>query len=303
MTPISSLAFVAGALLCNAGCRAKPGQSALVRDSAALAARAERLSERRALPVDSGARHAEPLARWVMPLVLSEISGLALTSDGRLLAHGDEVGRVFEIDYRRGVILKRFTLGNPTVHDDFEAIAVAGQRLFLLASNGRLYEFREGKDGERVPYTVLDTRLGHECEFESAAFDPAANALVLVCKHVAIKSLKDFVVLYRWNLDDRAAARITQIKVPLSEVIGANPWKAFYPSDVAVDPHTGNYVIIASHQQGLLSLTPEGVVLFSRPLPEGHAMAEGVAITQDSLLIISDEATRTPAAVTLYRWP
>ena len=30
--------------------------------------------------------------------------------------------------------------------------------------------------------------------------------------------------------------------------------------------------------------------------------AEGVAITKDSILIISDEATSKPAAVTLYRW-
>lgn len=286
-----------------AGCRPTRGESSISRDTIALAARIDRLSENLRRSADSGASREEPLARWVLPLALSEISGIALTPDGRLLAHNDEAGRVFEIDYRRGIIVKRFTLGAETIHADFEGITIVGERIFMLASNGKVYEFREGRDGERVRYVVHDTKLGRECEFEGIAFDATANALVMACKNIGIKSLKDFVVLYRWNIDDRTASRVAQITVPLSEVIGSNGWKRFSPSDLAVDPQTGNYIIIAAQEKGLLSLTPEGVVLFSRALPSRHPMAEGLAITKDSILIISDEAIRTPAAVTLYRWP
>jgi hypothetical protein len=42
--------------------------------------------------------------------------------------------------------------------------------------------------------------------------------------------------------------------------------------------------------------------LKAEALPTGHEQAEGVAVTPDGILIISDEATRTPAAITLYRW-
>lgn len=291
------------ALVSSIGCRPGGTDSAVVQDSAALAARQERLSEQRRQSPDSGANRGEPLARWVLPLPLSEISGIALTGDGRLLAHNDEAGRVFEIDYRRGMIVKRFTLGNRTVHDDFEGITIVGERIFMLASHGRLYEFREGKDGDQVPYSIHDTKLGRECEFEGVAFDPGSNSLVMACKNIGIKSLRDFLVLYRWNINSKSASEVSQLKVPLAEVIGANPWKGFSPSDLVVDPQTGNYLIVASQQQGLLALTPGGAVVFSRQLPSRHQMPEGLALTRDSILIISDEATRTPAAITLYRWP
>ena len=120
---------------------------------------------------DSGAPNPTPLARWLLPASLKEVSGLALTADGRLLAHDDSHGRVSEIDYRRGTVVKRFAL-EPTVdHVDFEGITVADSVVFLLASNGTLYEFAEGADGAHVPYIVHDTELGSECEFEGVAFD------------------------------------------------------------------------------------------------------------------------------------
>ena len=57
------------------------------------------------------------IARWLLPRELDEISGIALTSDGRLLAHGDERAQISEIDYRRGVIVKQFVVGRPTVRE------------------------------------------------------------------------------------------------------------------------------------------------------------------------------------------
>lgn len=302
MRPLSATVVFLAAALANIGCRSTRGESAGGGDTTALAARSERLSQNLKRSADSGASRNEPLARWVLPKPLSEISGIALTPDGRLLAHNDESGVVFEIDYRRGVVVKQFRIGKQTLHEDFEAITIVGERVFMLASNGKVYEFREGKDGDRVDFVVHDTRLGRECEFEGVAFDSTANSLVLACKNIGIKSLKDFVVLYRWKLDS-TASDVSQIKVPLSEVIGSNGWKGFTPSDMAVDPLTGNYVIVAAQERGMISITPQGVLLFSRPLTTGHPMTEGLAITRDSILILSDEMVRAPATITLYRWP
>ena len=51
-------------------------------------------------------------------------------------------------------------------------------------------------------------------------------------------------------------------------------------------------------------MSPEGAILETRMFPAGaHDQPEGVAITRDSMLIISDEAVTRPAAITLYRWP
>jgi hypothetical protein len=39
------------------------------------------------------------------------------------------------------------------------------------------------------------------------------------------------------------------------------------------------------------------------PLPGKHGQAEGVALSPDGILIVSDEATKRSATLTLYRWP
>jgi len=62
-------------------------------------------------------------------------------------------------------------------------------------------------------------------------------------------------------------------------------------------------VLVAAKQQAIIMLTPSGDIVFSRALGDRHPQTEGVAITRDHILIISDEATNGPATITLYHWP
>jgi len=256
---------------------------------------------RRIAAADANPSKAAPLAMWIMPSELREISGLALKPDGRVLAHGDEIGMIFEIDPQTGIILKRFVLdGDP--HGDFEGITVAGPDIYLLESNGKLFKFREGADGEHVPFAEYDTKLGKECEFEGIAFEPDSSRLLLSCKRVKTKSFKDQLVIYRVALPITASSVPTVFSVPIENVIGSNLWKNFNPSDLAIDPTTKNYVLISSQEKALVVIRPDGTVVRSEPLPAHHHQAEGVAVTKDSILIVSDEAAQKPAAITLYRW-
>ena len=297
-------AALVATLLAGTACRPGHGEAGTPADSAELARREAHLARALAQP-DSGATRRTAIAKWVLARNLSEISGLALTADGRLLTHEDETSRVYEIDYRRGAIVKQFMLGTPVVQEDFEGITVANDVLFLLASNGKLYEFQEGANGEGVEYVLHDTGLRHECEFEGVAFDPTINALLLACKNVRTKGpLRDSLVIYRWKLPSGSGPRPSRLTVPLARVIGSNGWTGLHPSDITIDPFSGNYVLVAGEESALIEITPAGELVFARPLPAGLAHAEGVAITRDSLLIVSTEARhRTPAAITLYRWP
>jgi uncharacterized protein YjiK len=256
---------------------------------------------RRIADADANPTNTKPLAMWLVPAELKEISGLTLKPNGNVLAHNDEVARIFEIDPRSGIVLKHFSLeGAPK--GDFEAIAIAGADVYLLNSNGNLMKFKEGADGEVVAYTKQRTNLGRECEFESMVYEPDSSRLLLACKKVGSKSMKDDLVIYRVPLPFADTARITVLAVPLEQVIGANPWKNFEPADMAIDPATKNYVLISSLQKGIAVITPGGDVIRSGPLPPGHPQPEGLAITTDGIMIISDEATTKPAAITLYRW-
>jgi len=304
MTSRAIAAAVLATCMAASACRQADAAKAARADSAVLAQREARLertlSARSASIADSGA-NAKAIARWILPKDLDELSGIALTADGRLLAQGDERGEISEIDYRRGVVTKRFLVGHPTVKADLEAITIADGNIYMLASNGTLYEFREGANRERVDYTTHDTRLGKECEFEGLAYDSTLKSLLLACKHVGTKELKNDMVIYRWKIS--GGDRLSTLTVPLSKILPSIGEKKFEPADITIDPFTGNYVIVASIQKAIVSITPTGDVVFARKLPGDHAQAESVAITKDSILIIGDEAKTQPAAITLYPWP
>lgn len=284
-----------------ASCRPTRSAARIRADSAQLSERAAKLAQRLS-DTATGAERALPVAKWLLPASLSEISGLVLTSDGRLFAHGDELGRISVIDPKRGVILKEFWIG---ARADFEGITMAHGLIYMIDSDGQIYVFREGASGARVPYQLLDTKLGRECEFEGVAYDAAREALLLPCKNVEKKSLRSNLVIYVWKLHENDPPRLSVIAIPLARVIGDNPWKSLRPTDITIDPKTGNYLLVAAQEKALIELTPNGEVVRAMPLPERdqHPQAEGVAVTNDGILIISDEASNRPASITLYRWP
>ena len=282
-----------------AACRETP-QAKAAEARAVAATRKQELARRLAL-ADANPTKAVPVAQWIMPSELREISGLALTSRGTVLTHDDNIGRVYEIDPRTGIMLKGFSLEGG-VRGDFEAITIAGSDVYLLRSNGKIYKFKEGADAEQVPYSVYDTGLGKECEFESMAYEADSSRLLLACKKFLQKQTPKELRIYRvpLPLGDRSA--ITAMQVPIRNVIGSNKWKNFHPSDINIDPFTKNYVIVASKEKGLIVVTPDGEVVRSEPLPGDHRQPEGVAITPDGILLVSDEANVKPPAITLYRW-
>jgi len=305
MTPRGIAAAALASCIAAGACRqADAARREAHADSTTLVQRETRLehslSQRNTTTRDTTAER-KAVARWVMPRDLDELSGIALTRDGRLLAHGDEHAQISEIDYRRGVVTKQFVVGHPTIKADLEAITVADGFVYLLASNGTLYEFREGANGERVDYSTHDTRLGKECEFEGIAFDSTLNSLLLACKNVRIEHLRDHLVIYRWRLDG-SGPRLSRLTVPLKDILKSLGEKKLHPSDIAVDPLTGNYVLIAN-EKAIVGITPGGQVVFARKLPGDHDQPESIAITKDSILIIGDEAKHRPAVITLYPWP
>ena len=302
MTPRAFRLAVAALSVAAAAC--KPADAARI-DRKELEKREARLASLKTQG-DSGVADSTnkdgAIARWVLPKDLDEISGVTLTPDGRLLAQSDERAQISEIDFRRGVVTKQFVVGAPVIRADLEGIAVANDVLFLLASNGILYEFREGANGERVNYTSIDTHLGKECEFEGLAYDSTLSSLLMACKNVDLKGAKDKMVVYRWKLHG-GGNRLSRVEVALAPILQALEEKDFHPSDITVDPITGNYVLIAGIEEAMVQITPDGQLVFARKLRGNHHQPESIAITRDSILIIGDEATRQPAVLTLYRWP
>ncbi len=104
----------------------------------------------------------EGAAAWQekLPADLSEVSGLAFTGDGRLLAHGDERGVVWRYDLKNRRPTDRFGLGDRwgVLEGDFEgteskrvhAAAGAGLWLSFFEPHNRLsLAWASSREGDR----------------------------------------------------------------------------------------------------------------------------------------------------------
>ena len=241
--------------------------------------------------------------QWKLPRRLREISGLATTDDHRLLAHNDEVGVVFEIDYRDGSIVKEFQLADlpDPVADDFEGIAVADGRIYLVTSAGRLYEFDEGAAGESVPYRVHATGVGRVCEIEGLAYDEGGRELLLMCKEARSEVLRGRLAMYRWSIDEKRVSADSPTVVPVGDFarrVGSN---RYHPSGIERHPVSGNYFVVAARQGAIAEVTPAGEVLAAKRFTAGwHRQIEGIAFAADGALIVADEGGNGRAILTVY---
>ncbi len=259
-------------------------------------------------PAGSPAQEADPWlagydlrgnrTRFEMPGRLDEISGLAMTPDGRLFGHNDERATLNEIDRETGALGKRFSLGDPAMEGDFEGIAIAGDRFFLITSVGLLYEFREAGNRETAPYRLTDIALGAVCEAEGLDYDAQDDALLVACKASAPE--RGSIVVHRLPLDP-ARARLAPIEIPKRQLTAFGLGAEFQASSVAVSPR-GTLFLVSAAPEVLIEVERTGRVIAAVDLPgRFHPQPEGLAFGPDGTLFIADEQNDAPAGmVTRY---
>ena len=257
----------------------------------------------RKISLESYDLKVETATHWKLPGHLKEISGLAMTLDNRLLAHNDEKGVIYEIDYRNGTIIKAFQLADMknTVNDDFEGIATADDQVYLVTSSGRIYEGSRGADGESVLYNIYATGVGRDYEIEGLAYDASQRVLLLMCKGSRREDLKEHLIIYHWSIDEKQLIEEAHIVIPVIEFTRHIRGKEFQPSGIERHPVSGNYFVIAARQRAIAEITPGGQVIAAKKFPaQWHRQTEGITFAADGTLIISDEGAGKKARLTLY---
>ena len=258
----------------------------------------------RKISLDSYDLKVETATHWKLPgRRLEEISGLAITLDDRLLAHNDEKAVIYEIDYRKGEIIKAFQLADmkAPVNGDFEGIAVVKDQVYLVTSSGRIFEGSRGADAESVLYNIYATGVGKDYEIEGLAYDASQGGLLLMCKSPRRADLKEQLVIYHWSIDEKQLIEDAHIVIPVIEFTRHIEEKEFQPSGIERHPVSGNYFVIAARQKAIAEITPSGQVVAAKRFPaEWHRQPEGITFAADGALIIADEGSGKKARLTLY---
>jgi uncharacterized protein YjiK len=238
--------------------------------------------------------------QWRLPDRLREISGLALSPDGRLFAVADEMAVVYEINYAEGKLIRAFALQAPPVPGDFEGIAWLKGQIYLTTSDGILYSSPEGADGEHVEATRTDTGLGASCEIEGLAEESQADHLFFVCKDRIAGSKVPDLQIFEWSVADQRVVR--SIALPLADIQRTLGTEKFNPSGIVLDRSNKHFFIVAAEQRGLAELGTDGQLIAARRFaqPGRHRQAEGIELTSSGKLLIADEGGDGKARLAVY---
>lgn len=240
---------------------------------------------------------AGAVQQWRLPDRLREISGLAVSPDGRLFGHDDERAVIYEIDPRQGRVIKAFALGNPVERGDFEGIAIRPNGEFwVTTSQGVLYRFREAEDGATAAFDTFDTGLSAVCEIEGLAYLAAEESLILACKRNQARGMRDTVSLHIWRFAGAAEPWLSIPEATLAEAAGV---ERFRPS--SADIQDGRLLLLSASDGALAELSMDGRILSARALSAAHVQAEAVVTLPDGSVAIADERGDSPAALlTIY---
>lgn len=230
-----------------------------------------------------------PTGQWRLPDSLREISGLAVSANGQLFAHNDEIAVIYELNPHDGRLVKAFALGQPPQTGDFEGLAIAPDGAFwMTTSQGQLYSFREGEDGAGVTFQTFDTGLANLCEVEGLAYLASEQSLILACKRNEARDMRDQISLYAWRPGDGAAH--VWATLPEADVAARAGVRRFRPSSLDVDARTGRILMLSAFDGAIAELGPNGELVNAAALTGDHVQAEGVAMLSDGSVVIADEA-------------
>ncbi len=227
-----------------------------------------------------------PTAR--LPRELREVSGLAASRDGKVFCHNDERGLVYQINPGKGTILSQFSVGDRVLRQDYEGLAVAESLMFLITSNGKLYQFSEATPNGRAEITEYATGLGSGWDIEGLCYDPSTRSLLLACKENPVK--KRLRYIYAFSLKTHSLESAPRFIIDLEKLEKKWKIKQFRPSSIERHPISGSFFVLSSSDPAILEVSAAGGLLAAVSLRNAvHRQPEGLTFGADLTMYICNE--------------
>lgn len=256
---------------------------------------------------DIGYDLEDPDTHRTLPSTLQEISGITQINADTFACVQDEKGIVFLIDVSSGNIIRQL----PFFDDgDYEGIARVGDALFMLRSDGILFEipnFRSPEYGHITYETGIPANNN-----EGLCYDAANNRLLIACKSnigkgselknvraiyafdLATKKLSDFPVMEINIATLQAYATVHELEIPEKKSKHKEkkntPDIKFRTSAIAIHPQNGRLYALSAIDHLLCILNQDGSVHSLIKLDETmFNKAEGISFADDNTMLITNE--------------
>ncbi len=238
--------------------------------------------------------------RWELPQNLVEISGMAQYGSYFACVQ-DEDGTIFMFNPNTGKVDREIPFGP---FGDYEGIAIVGDTAWVLRSDGSLFELPQFA---RAMTAIVEheTPLSAKNNCEGLVYDKQNNRLLVSVKDKDPAGGSDSKGIYAFDL------RLKKMRMDPVYRIGAVPeteepgkkskdkkGKTVHPSEIALQPKTGELYVLNGPEATLLVLDKGGAVVQEYALDKkDFSQAEGLIITPEGTVYISNEGGKGKATI------
>ncbi|WBL23894.1 SdiA-regulated domain-containing protein [Zunongwangia sp. HRR-M8] len=236
--------------------------------------------------------------KWDLPNRLEEISGMDFVDDERMAAIQDEEGIIFIYNLLSKKIEQEIKFGKS---GDYEGLALIGNNAYVLRSDGVIFEVQHYLD-ENKKVTKHETFIKAKHNAEGLCADLKNNRLLIAVKDRDPLS-NNTKGIYAFDLETKKLLQTPAYAIDLedpifSDVKRKNKLMVMMPSEVNINPVTGEIYITDGRNPKLLVLSPNGeskkLYLLKR---EKFYQPEGIAFKKNGELFISNEGHSDPANI------
>ncbi|OGQ77483.1 MAG: hypothetical protein A2289_15025 [Deltaproteobacteria bacterium RIFOXYA12_FULL_58_15] len=253
-----------------------------------------------------------------LPLELQEVSGLTDISPSEVACVQDEDGVIFVYDLELRKITRRVRFG-PT--GDYEGVTGVGSRLFVLRSDGVLFEVEVLQGEPSIRTHALGIPTGNN---EGLCFDPGGERLLIAPKSRLGKGkeFKNVRPVYALDLKKLTLEAEPSIVLDVERIRNfaeahARPLPEkekkkgggkrislrFMPSSLAVHPMTGEIVVLSAIDHVLAAFDQRGNVtgyamLDAKLLPQ----SEGITFLPSGDMVVVSEGAGKEASLLRFHW-
>jgi hypothetical protein len=249
---------------------------------------------------------SEPDKKILLPYILHEISGITVIDSLSVACVQDENGIVFIFDLLKNEIKKQFFFHTD---GDYEGIARAENTLYVLRSDGMLFEIiNYGSSGKTKE--IFTTGIP-AVDNEGLCYDQKANRLLIAPKSDIWKGSGNDKTRPVYGFDLNSGILIEEpvfnfdlsvIKRFASENKLALPVKGkkdktvsepdirFRPSAIGIHPLTNKLFVLSGIEQMLFVFNMNGTIEYIEKLnPDIFSMPEGITFFKNGDMLISNE--------------
>lgn len=236
--------------------------------------------------------------KWDLPNRLEEISGMDFVDENRMAAIQDEEGIIFIYNLETKKIEQEIKFAKS---GDYEGLALTDKDAYVMRSDGVLFEIQNYLS-EKPMVQKHKTFIKAKHNAEGLCTDPKNNRLLVAVKDRDPLS-NNTKGIYAFDLGTKKLLKKPVFAIDLEDPIfrdvkTKNKLKVMMPSEVNINPKTGEIYVTDGRNPKLLVLSPNGdsrkLYLLKR---EKFYQPEGIAFKKNGELFISNEGHSDPANI------